>query len=183
MCGVNFEYNRIGMSGYKGICIKELNENDNLDNYLEMVNDLENVKGITGLGSKNLTKEDLIDFIKNYDGYLFGIFDKNDNHVGNIGLNSINKDDKSCSIGVLISRKFQRKGYAFTGIKKVIKFVFEYLNLKMVTLDVLEWNIPAIKLYEKIGFKFDSFLKKGFTYRGKLHNLRKYSIMKNQFHY
>ena len=49
------------MSGYKGICIKELNENDNLDNYLEMVNDLENVKRITGLGSLLKKKWSILD--------------------------------------------------------------------------------------------------------------------------
>ena len=44
----------------KDLYIKELNKFDNLDNYLEMVNDSENVKSIEGLSSKILNKEDLI---------------------------------------------------------------------------------------------------------------------------
>ena len=165
----------------KDLYIKELNKFDNLDNYLEMVNDFENVKSIQGLSSEILSKEDLINTITNYNGYLFGLFNKNDEHVGNIGLTSINKILRSCSLGILMSRKFQRKGYAYMGMKLVLKFAFENIKLNRVFLGVVEWNLAAIKLYEKIGFKYEGLQREAFHNDGKFYGLKMYSILKNEF--
>ena len=56
-----------------------------------------------------------------------------------------------------MSKKFQRKGYAYMGMKLVLKFAFENIKLNRVFLGVVEWNLAAIKLYEKIGFKYREF--------------------------
>ncbi|QQO09975.1 GNAT family N-acetyltransferase [Breznakiella homolactica] len=54
------------------------------------------------------------------------------------------------SLSVL--KKYQRKGYGEQLIKYAVNTIFDN-GYKTAELDILEGNIPAEKLYEKIGFR------------------------------
>ena len=46
---------------------------------------------------------------------------------------------------------------------------------------MVEWNFPAIKLYEKLGFQHEGTQRDAFWSKGIFHKLRMYSILKNDF--
>ena len=48
--------------------------------------------------------EDLKDFISNYNGVLYGIFNENNIHVGNLGFNRFEEKLKRCNTGILLSK-------------------------------------------------------------------------------
>lgn len=54
--------------------------------------------------------------------------------------------------GVLTYEKFKKKGYAFLMLKNLLNYLKEK-GMERVTLEVFSKNIPAIKLYKKLGFK------------------------------
>lgn len=53
---------------------------------------------------------------------------------------------------VLVNESYRRMGIASTMLKKLFDFAREN-SCKKITLEVREGNMPAIKLYEKHGFK------------------------------
>lgn len=63
-----------------------------------------------------------------------------------------NKTAKICR--VLIGNPLYRgKGLGQQIIKKLVRFAFINYNVKKVELNVFDWNISAIKCYERVGFK------------------------------
>ena len=58
-------------------------------------------------------------------------------------------------IDIFIEENYRRKGIAILLIKEIEKD----FSIENITLEVREDNIPAIKLYEKIGFKKVSIRK------------------------
>ena len=165
------------------VYLKKLSIHDDLENYHEMVNDEENVHLIEGLGMSYMTKEDLVEFIRNYQGQLLGIFNKQNEHVGNVSLSGFNNILRSCSYAILMSTKYKRKGYAFEGSVLILNHAFNNLNLNRVYLGVVDWNESAIKLYEKLGFQREGKFRDAFWAYGQYHDLYQYSLLKNEFKY
>lgn len=167
----------------ENVYLKKLDTNDNLQNYVEMVNDVNNVYSIETLGRDYWTREDLIKFIESYKGQLFGIFNKNDEHVGNVSLSSFDYVRRSCSYSILMSSNHKRKGYAFEGSVLVLNHAFNNLNLHRVYLGVVEWAGSAIGLYEKLGFKFEGNSRDAFWANGRYYNQLNYSMLSDEFQF
>ena len=52
--------------------------------------------------------------------------------------------------------KERGKGYGTEIMKKLVQLSFDEFKVREIELNVYEWNITAIKLYEKLGFKHTS---------------------------
>jgi RimJ/RimL family protein N-acetyltransferase len=59
------------------------------------------------------------------------------------------------------------KGYAYQAMELILTHAFEVLNLRKISLGVVADNMPAFKLYEKIGFKVEGIRKQQGFYAGK----------------
>jgi RimJ/RimL family protein N-acetyltransferase len=110
--------------------------------------------------------------------YFWGIHLKDSNkHIGNIKIDPINKSENSGEYGILMGDHTNwGKGYAKEASIKIIKYCFNTLKLSKITLGVVEDNIAAVKLYEKIGFDIDSVKESVGTYNGKLSNSLRMSL-------
>jgi len=71
--------------------------------------------------------------------------------IGDINLIA-SKEFKSPEISIMLG-KHSGKGFGYEASKLLINFAFNELKLKEINLSVYEDNIPAIKLYKKLGFK------------------------------
>ncbi len=73
-------------------------------------------------------------------------------YVGNIYLTNIIQDF-SAEYHIFIGDKsYWGKGVAKKASIEIIRYGFEYLNLKKIVLEVHQQNKNAIQLYEKLGF-------------------------------
>ena len=131
---------------------------DGLSNYLPwMTNTLENQFILSA--KANYSINELCTFIDVYNKYentiLLGIYDKaNNNYVGNIEYDNINKLDKSAYLGILIGQQEYRKIAVASQIIPIsMRWLHEYLGIEGVFLGVDNSNIHALKLYQKLGFK------------------------------
>ena len=131
---------------------------DNLNNYLSwMKNPLENQYILSAKDSYSI--DELRTFIdicnKDESTILLGIYDKiDDKHIGNIKYDNINKLDKSAYLGILIGeQKYKGVGVAKQTITISIKWLNENLGVENILLGVDNGNIPALKLYQKLGFR------------------------------
>ena len=83
--------------------------------------------------------------------------------IGMIDLFDFEPKHKRAGIGVLISPKFEGKGYASEALQLLIKYVFTHLDLHQVYANITDDNLKSISLFEKQGFK-KVCLKKDWIY-------------------
>jgi [ribosomal protein S5]-alanine N-acetyltransferase len=96
-------------------------------------------------------------FLENVDrsNILFwAIVDKaTDKHIGNLKIDPVNKRHGFAEYGILLGDKmYHGKGYAREASELAIRYCFDELQLRKITLGVVAQNIAAVKLYEKMGF-------------------------------
>jgi len=85
--------------------------------------------------------------------YYFIVVDKiNNMPCGTVRLYNIKENEAAW--GSFILNKKRPDGASYEVIEKSLKFAFENLNLKKVTLDVRKENKKAIYIYRKLGFKY-----------------------------
>lgn len=76
-----------------------------------------------------------------------------DSLIGFVALHSIEWNNQACLLAIGIGNpEFRGKGYGTDGLNLILSYAFNELNLNRVGLDVISYNLQAIKTYEKVGF-------------------------------
>ena len=123
--------------------------------YLEMVNDIENVARFIGDRREPLTEKDEIDYIKNKmdnNATMFSMIEKKTNKfIGNIEF--FNRVFEEAEWGIVITTKMQNKGYGREALMRSVEYGFNELGLNRIYLGVYVDNPRAIHVYEQCGFK------------------------------
>lgn len=84
----------------------------------------------------------------------FAIMHKNE-HIGTVGLKDIDNISKTAECFIDIGEKsFRYRGFGPKALSLLFNFAFNDLVLDFIKLDVLEFNVVAIKAYVKLGFTF-----------------------------
>jgi RimJ/RimL family protein N-acetyltransferase len=99
---------------------------------------------------------------KNYDSlYMFSIHTiEDDRTIGHIDLSGIDWTAGNAWVGIGIGeREFWGKGYGREAMKLIMRYGFDQLNLKRISLTVFEYNQRAIKAYQKLGFREEGRLR------------------------
>ncbi len=74
-------------------------------------------------------------------------------HVGNIGLKEISKTNLTAECFIEIGEKsFRGRGVGQSALTQLLDLAFAKMELLEVSLEVLEFNFPAIKVYDRLGF-------------------------------
>jgi RimJ/RimL family protein N-acetyltransferase len=86
--------------------------------------------------------------------YLFGIRTlEGDRLVGFIDLEGTMFPNGDAFVGIGIGdRESWGKGYGTDAMQVILRYAFQELNLRRVSLDTFEYNPRAIRSYEKVGF-------------------------------
>lgn len=128
---------------------------DLVPEYLEMVNDIENVARFIGDRREPLTEKDEIDYIKNKmdnNATMFSMIEKKTNKfIGNIEF--FNRVFEEAEWGIVITTKMQNKGYGREALMRSVEYGFNELGLNRIYLSVYADNPRAIHVYEQCGFK------------------------------
>lgn len=78
----------------------------------------------------------------------------NEEHIGNVGFKDIKNQSGFAECFIEIGAINQRgKGAGFLAMRHLIDYGFLHLSLKIIELEVLEFNTAAIKIYQKLGFQ------------------------------
>ncbi|KOS64434.1 GNAT family N-acetyltransferase [Lysinibacillus agricola] len=110
------------------------------------------------------TFEDHASFFQSISGekeeFIFGIFEKSSNElIGSCGVFSINRQNSTCLVGISIGEQWQAKGLGTDAMKTLIHFIFNYISVNKIKLDVFSFNKAAIRSYEKCGFTKEGILR------------------------
>jgi RimJ/RimL family protein N-acetyltransferase len=75
--------------------------------------------------------------------------------VGVLRIDHFDNLNKSAMIGLDVSERFRRQGFAIEIYQYFIQFFFSKLNFHRLYLNTLENNYAARKLYDKLGFTIE----------------------------
>ena len=97
-------------------------------------------------------------FLKKDDIKMFTI-ESDGKPVGNVALTNISENDSNAGLFIAIDSAYFGKGIGTKAIQFILDYGFNQLGLHKIWLYVCAENKPAIKLYEKCGFKEEGCLK------------------------
>lgn len=97
---------------------------------------------------------------------LFGIRTlENDKLVGFMDLDGVFFPHSEAFVGIGVGdREFWGKGYGTDAMQVILRYAFQELNLRRVSLNTFEYNPRAIRSYEKVGFIHEGAAR-GFLHR------------------
>ena len=128
---------------------------DLISEYLEMINDIDNVARFIGERRKPYTEEEERDYIKDKmdkDATMFSMIEKNTNKfIGNVEF--FNRRDDESEWGIVITTSMQNNGYGKEALRRTVEYGFKELGLNRIYLGVYADNPRAIHVYEQCGFK------------------------------
>jgi RimJ/RimL family protein N-acetyltransferase len=89
------------------------------------------------------------------DSLVFTIVSRSDGQpVGNVALQDVDYRNRTAEFGIYIGDPTCRgRGYGSEATRMILTFAFRVLGLHNVMLRVYEYNLAAIRVYEKAGFR------------------------------
>lgn len=90
-----------------------------------------------------------------HDSICFAIIDLGkDEMIGTVSIENINYTHRTGILGIFIGKdEYRSNGYGTEAIRLILDYVFNYVNLNSIKLDVFSCNERAINCYKKCGFK------------------------------
>jgi RimJ/RimL family protein N-acetyltransferase len=93
--------------------------------------------------------------------------------AGYVQVTAIEPIHRSANLGILIGRpEDRRRGMGREAMELTIRFCRDHLNVTRLSLTVHADNIPAVSLYEKLGFATEGVLRAGQFIAGRWVDLR-----------
>ncbi|MCR5397386.1 MAG: GNAT family N-acetyltransferase [Lachnospiraceae bacterium] len=111
----------------------------------------------------------------------FAIVNEEDEYLGTVSLKDVDLENLSAEYAIATRKIAHGKGVGSTATALVLEKAFNDLGLHRVYLNVLSNNIPAIRLYEKSGFKFEGEFREHIRQDGEYLNWKWYGILANEF--
>lgn len=117
-----------------------------------------------------LTEKQCDEYIDSH--FVFGIFNKELVHVGNIGIDNIDHMNRSCEIGLFIWE--QNRGVGSGCLPIVVDHCFNRLNMQRVWMGTLAGNIAMNSLAVKCGFHLEGSQKRARIINNKYEDVMTY---------
>jgi RimJ/RimL family protein N-acetyltransferase len=117
------------------------------------------------------------------EGVVFSIVSLEDQKViGDIELDDFDIATGNAWLGIGIGeRDFWGKGYGTDAMRVILRFGFEQLNLRRISLNVFEYNPRAIHCYEKVGFQIEGRARQWMKRDGKRADLIYMGILRSEW--
>jgi RimJ/RimL family protein N-acetyltransferase len=103
-------------------------------------------------------------------------------HVGSCGFHEIDWRNRAGECGIVIGDKAQwGRGFGTDGIRALVGFGFDTLNLHRIMLRVYDDNARAIRSYEKAGFKTEGRLRESDFHGGRYRDTLIMAILRTEW--
>lgn len=112
--------------------------------------------------------------------WCIGLRESPDQHVGNIGLWRIEKENYRAEIGYMLEPSFQNKGYMYEALKKVIEYGFNIMRLHSIEARLDPRNSASAALLKKAGFVQEALLKENYHLHGAFADTAVYSLLNSK---
>ena len=133
--------------------------------------------------SKEVSLKILESFIEKEEVWAI-VLKENKKVIGSLGIHPDNNRGKyyAKTIGFVLSEDYWGKGYMVEAVKRIIKYVFEEMNVDILTAFHYPHNIRSKRVIEKCGFKYEVTIEQGSKiYDGQVFDSICHSIMKSDY--
>jgi len=123
----------------------------------------------------------LLNKVKNFGRIIFIIEAKERKPIGYVYID-VDEKNKKAEFSIAVGEKdYWGKGYGTESVKIALDYIFDQLKLNRVFLKVLTFNLPAIKLYKKFGFKKEGTLREDVCLNGKYKDFIIMGLLKKEY--
>lgn len=115
--------------------------------------------------------------------FPFAIRDRIDRRMVGYGvLDGILWNQGNAWFTLAIGAKADRgQGYGQDAAQLLLAFAFDELNLRRVSLTTFAYNLPAIRLYERLGFVREGSFREFLARDGALHDMHLYGLLAREW--
>lgn len=101
--------------------------------------------------------------------------------VGTIGVYGVDWKKGTCQVGISIGPDFQGRGYGTDSMRVLIDFIFTYMRVNKIKLEVYSFNPKAIASYEKCGFRVEGTLREELFRFGSYHDSHLMGLLRREW--
>ena len=148
-----------------------------IDSFLRWFNDPEIIQYLASyLPMTRMAEEAWMENLKDGDDTIrFSIVipqeDGSEKLIGNCGIHNINWKNRVAEVGIVIGEKdYQNKGFGTEAMELLLEYAFNTINLHRIELFTYEYNIGALKSYNKVGFVEEGRRRQFMYFKGKYHD-------------
>ena len=91
--------------------------------------------------------------------YQFAVENLSGQLVGRCGIGKVIWKDRVAELNIMIGPDFRGNGYGLEALNLVSAFCFEQMGLHRLKVSVMAFNTPALRLYQKCGFRIEGRLR------------------------
>ena len=148
----------------------------------EMINDPEIESMVVGFSYpvSSSQQEKWIDSLSSDKTIRYAI-EADNKFVGTASLTNLDMKNRTANMNIKLMNTARGYGYASRGLKLLISYCFDELNLNCLTASILDYNSASQHLFEKSGFNQEGRLRQRVFKKGKYHDLLVYSLTKDDF--
>ena len=110
------------------------------------------------------------------------IFTIDGEKIGFVKIYNLDLENKNCLLGGDIHKKHRGKGYSYIMWNTLLQYCFEELDLFRVGLTTAEYNKIAKKVYKKLGFVTEGFIKKSLFRKGAYYDQECMYLLKSNYY-
>jgi RimJ/RimL family protein N-acetyltransferase len=104
-----------------------------------------------------------------------------DRHIGNCGLMTIDRDNRTATLGIFIGEKDCRgRGFGTEAVRTLCRFAFGEMDLRKIRLDTQAGNEAALRAYEKVGFRQEGVLRQEFYRKGRALDVVRMGLLRDE---
>ena len=109
------------------------------------------------------------------------VLKENKKMIGTCGFTRIDEYNKTAEIGYVLNPQYWGMGLATEAAKRVLQFAFEELDMNRVEARFLFGNEASLKVMNKIGMKFEGYIRESLLVKGKYKTVGVSSILKREY--
>jgi RimJ/RimL family protein N-acetyltransferase len=156
---------------------------DDAPQYTAWLNDLEIARNLT-VAIQTIALPGEREYLREHaSDHTYSIVTRGEDRlIGNVGLVDINNLERTCEIGVFIGAKdLWGQGYGSEAMALLMRYAFDYLNIRNIWLRVYAFNERAIASYRKLGFQEIGRRRKAVPREGEEHDVVFMDILDDEF--
>jgi RimJ/RimL family protein N-acetyltransferase len=105
-----------------------------------------------------------------------------DRPVGSIDLHGVDYRNGNASLGIAIGDPADTsQGYGSDALRTLVGFGFAQLRLERIELEVYDFNEPARRLYERVGFRHEGTSRHALYTEGAFHDVHRLAVLREEW--
>ena len=90
---------------------------------------------------------------KSFLNKYYGIHNENGLLIGYMGIKNIRLIRRSSTLGIVFDPNYMDQGYGSESLRYYLEYYFKEMKMKIMYLEVADFNSRAYRVYEKMGFE------------------------------